>query len=217
MHKPNNLLESDVQEELDWDPRFDNSRVIVKANDGDVTLTGTVDTFYDTLLATQDARSVGGVTSVENELLVGLVGAAIADADIASKCREALDRDRFVPKGAVSVAVVDGWVTLGGEVRRHYQRRAAHHAVSRVDGVLGVTNDITLTKDVMPGDVANRINKAFGRDAIIDDSRIKVTASNNTVYLDGMVGSWYAMDVAVDTAWDAPGVNDVVNRLVVFP
>ena len=217
MHKPNNLLESDVQEELDWDPRFDNSRVIVKANDGDVTLTGTVDTFYDTILATQDAQSVGGVKSVDNELLVGLVGAAIADADIASKCREALDRDRFVPKQAVSVAVVDGWVTLSGEVRRHYQRRAAHHAVSRVDGVLGVTNDITLTKGVMPGDVADHINKAFRRDAIIDDSRIKVTAAGNTVYLDGMVGSWYAMDVAVDTVWDAPGVNEVVNRLVVVP
>ena len=217
MHKPNNLLESDVQEELDWDPRFDNSRVIVKANDGGVTLTGTVDTFYDTILATQDAQSVGGVKSVDNELLVGLVGAAIADADIASKCREALDRDRFVPKGAVSAAVVDGWVTLNGEVRRHYQRQAAHHAVSRVDGVLGVTNNINLTKAAMPGDVADNINKAFRRDAIIDDSSIKVTAANNTVYLDGMVGSWYAMNVAVDTAWDAPGVNEVVNRLVVVP
>jgi len=217
MHKPNNLLESDVQEELDWDPRFDNSRVIVKANDGEVTLTGTVDTFYDTILATEDARSVGGVKSVDNELMVGLVGDAIADADIAAKCLEALDRDRFVPKGAVSVTVVDGWVTLSGEVRRHYQRQAAHHAVSRVDGVLGVTNDITLTKEPMPGDVADHINKAFRRDAIIDDSQIKVTATGNTVYLDGIVGSWYAMDVAVDNAWDAPGVNDVVNRLVVVP
>ena len=217
MHKPNNLLESDVQEELDWDPRFDNSRVVVKADDGDVTLTGTVDTFYDTILATQDAQSVGGVKSVDNELLVGLVGAAITDTDIADKCREALDRDRFVPKGAVSVAVVDGWVTLSGEVRRHYQRQAAHHAVSRVDGVLGVTSDITLTKDAMPGDVADRINKAFRRDAIIDDSRIKVTASGNTVYLDGMVGSWNAMDEAVENAWAAPGVTDVLNRLVIVP
>ena len=52
MHKPNNLLESDVREELDWDPRFDDSRVIVKANDGTVTLTGAVDTYYDSMLAT---------------------------------------------------------------------------------------------------------------------------------------------------------------------
>src|SRR5271167_3524903 len=110
MYKPNNLLESDVQAELDWDPLFDGSRVVVKAYEGNVTLTGAVDTYHDTLMASDDAWSVGGVKSVDNELLVGLVGDAIADADIMTKSLEALDRDRFVPKGAVNVAVVDGWV-----------------------------------------------------------------------------------------------------------
>lgn len=217
MHKPNNLLESDVQGELDWDPRFDNSRIVVKANDGKVTLTGAVDTYYDSLLASDDARSVGGVKSVDNELLVGLVGDAVADADVAADCLDALDRDRFVPKGAVSVTVVDGWVTLSGEVRHHFQRKAAEHVVSHVDGVLGVTDNITLPSDTMPSDVADRINKAFQRDAIIDDSLVEVSTSGNTVYLDGTVGSWYAMDEAVDTAWEAPGVTDVVNRLVIAP
>jgi osmotically-inducible protein OsmY len=217
MQKPNNLLESDVQDELDWDPLFDNSRAIVKANDGNVTLTGAVDTYYDTILASDDAWSVGGVKSVDNELLVGLVGDAIADADVAADCLDAIDRDRFVPKGAVSVTVVDGWVTLSGEVRRHFQRMAAQHAVSRVDGVLGVTDNITLSGDAMPGDVANRINKAFRRHAIIDDSLIEVSTSGHIVYLDGEVGSWYAMDEAADTAWEAQGVTEVVNRLVVVP
>jgi osmotically-inducible protein OsmY len=82
---------------------------------------------------------------------------------------------------------------------------------------LGVTNDIALTKDVMLGDVADRINKALQRNAIIDDSRITVTATGNTVYFDGMVGSWNAMDEALDNAWAAPGVNDAVNRLGVIP
>jgi osmotically-inducible protein OsmY len=217
MHKPNNLLEADVQEELDWDPLFDNSRIIVKANEGSVTLTGAVDSYYDSVLASDDAWSVSGVRSVDNELLVGLVGEAIADGDLAADCLDALDRDRFVPKGQVNVLVVDGWVTLSGEVRRHYQRRAAHHAVSRVDGVLGITNNITLTRDAMPSDIADRINKAFRRHAIIDDSTIKVSVSDNTVYLDGTVGSWRAMDEAVDTTWAAPGVTDVVNRLVIVP
>lgn len=217
MHKPNNLLESDVQEELDWDGRFDNSRVIVKANDGEVTLTGAVDTFYDTLLATDDTWTVGGVKAVDNELLVGLVGEGIADTDLAAACLDALDRDRLVPKGTVNVVAVDGWVTLSGEVRRHYQRQAAYFAVSRVNGVVGISNDVTLTKDAMPGDVVDRINKAFKRDAIIDDSLIQVTTSGNTVYLDGSVGSWSAMDDAVETAWGAPGVTDVENRLIIVP
>jgi osmotically-inducible protein OsmY len=217
MHKPNNLLESDVREELDWDPRFDDSRVIVKANDGTVTLTGAVDTYYDSMLATNDAWGIGGVKSVDDQLMVGLVGGDIADADLAADCLEALDRDRLVPKGTVNVVAVDGWVTLTGEVRRHYQRQAANLDVSRVNGVLGVTNNITLTKDAMPGDVVARINKALERDAIIDDSLVEVTTVGNTVYLDGTVGSWYALDDAEDTVWRAPGVTDVVNRLVIAP
>jgi osmotically-inducible protein OsmY len=217
MHKPNNLLESDVQDEFDWDPLFDNSRIIVKANDGNVTLTGAVDSYYDTVLASDDAWSVSGVKSVDNELLVGLAGEDIADADIAADCLDALDRERFVPKGQVNVIVVDGWVTLSGEVRRHFQRQAAHHAVSRVDGVLGITNNITLSSDAMPDDIADRISTAFQRHAILDDSTITVSVSGNTVYLDGTVGSWKGMDEAVDTTWAAPGVTDVVNRLIIAP
>jgi osmotically-inducible protein OsmY len=217
MQKTNRRLETDVQDELDWDPVFDSSRVSVKASDGSVTLTGAVDSYYDTILASDDAWSVSGVRSLDNELMIGLVGDAIGDADVASSCREALDRDRLVPKGAVSVSVVEGWVTLSGEVHRHFQRKAAHDAVSGVNGVLGITNKVTLTADTIPGDVADRINKAFLRDAIIDDSLIDVSTAGNTVYLDGTVGSWYAMDEAVDTAWEAPGVTEVVNRLVIVP
>src|SRR6202795_1196051 len=103
MHRPNNLLESDVLDELDWDPLFDNSRVIVAANDGNVTLTGAVDSYYDTILASDDAWGVGGVKTVDNELLVGLAGEVIADGDVAANCLDALDRDHFVPKGEVNV------------------------------------------------------------------------------------------------------------------
>ena len=155
--------------------------------------------------------------SVDDQLMVGLVGGDVADSDLAADCLKALDRDRLVPKGMVNVVAVDGWVTLTGEVRRHYQRQAANLDASRVNGVLGVTNNITLTKDAMPGDVVARINKALERDAIIDDSLVEVTTVGNTVYLDGTVGSWYALDDAEDTAWRAPGVTDVVNRLVIAP
>ena len=217
MHKPNNMLEKDVKEELDWDPLVDNSRIIVKASDGEITLSGSVPTYFESGLAEEDAFSIGGVTMVDNQLLVGLVGDAILDADIAADCVAALDKDRFVPSGSVSVVVTEGWVTLSGEVRRHFQRRAAVHAVRRVDGVLGVTNNIVLTSEPIPSDVADRINRAFKRNAIIDDSLIEVTSVDHTVYLDGTAGSWYAMDEAVDTAWEAPGVMDVVNRLLIVP
>jgi osmotically-inducible protein OsmY len=217
MHKPNNLLEADVNDELDWDPLIDNTRIIVKANDGQITLTGAVYTYYDSVLAQNDTFSVGGVIGVENQLLVGLEGEAIADVDIAADCVAALDKDKLVPHDSVDVVVTDGWVALNGEVRRHFQRRVAEHAVRRVEGVLGVTNNIVLTSEPIPSDVADRINRAFKRNAIIDDSLIEVTSVDHTIYLDGTVSSWYAMDEADDTAWEAPGVSDVINRLLIVP
>ena len=215
MHKPNNIVESDVREELNSESLLDNSRIVVKASSGEVTLTGAVPTYYESVLAGEDAWSIGGVTRVDNQLLVGIVGEAIADDDIAAAGATALDKDTWVPHGAVDVTVSDGWVTLTGHVRRHFQRRAAMHAVRRVAGVLGVTDGIVISGDPIPSDVADRINRAFRRNSIIDDSLIDVTTSGSTVYLDGTVGSWRSMDEAVDTAWQAPGVSDVINRLVV--
>jgi len=36
-------------------------------------------------------------------------------------------------------------------------------------------------------------------------------------YLDGAVGSYAAMQEALDAAWNAPGVIEVVNRLMIIP
>jgi osmotically-inducible protein OsmY len=217
MKRPNNLIEGDVRDELDWDPLLDPSQVTVKASDGCVTLTGAVDTYSEWLEASADARSVKGVMDVDNELLVGLVGEAIVDGDIAASCCDALDADRFVPHGAVTVDVVGGCVTLGGRVNHHFERMAAKHAVEHVDGVKGLTDDIELSPDPIPSDIANRITKALGRKAVLDDSIIKVSNDGQTIYLDGTTDSLTAMDVAEDTAWSAPGVADVVDRLVVVP
>ncbi len=215
MHKPNNLLEADVADQLYWDPQLDNTRVVVSAKDGNITLTGAVPTYFELEQATEDAYMVGGVMDVDNELLVGPLGDAVTDGELAVAATAALDADKFVPKGAVNALVVDGWATLSGDVRHHFQRRAAEHAVGKVDGVLGISNRIAITTDPIPSDVAFRINKAFARNAIIDNSTIEVTNVGPTVYLDGTATSWAAKREAEDTAWDAPGVVEVIDRLKV--
>lgn len=216
MHRPNHLVESDIRESMDYDPRLNDSRVIVKADDGRVTLSGAVDSFPERELAERDARYAEGVKTIDNQLVVGLVGDSIADRDVAAAARDALDRDQVVPHGSVQVSVADGWILLSGEVRHHFQRQAARHTVGRVPGVLGVTNEITLTDEPIAADVTARIEKAFKRNAIIDDSAIKVSNHEHTIYLDGVVKSWDAMDTALDTAWSAPGVKEVVNNLALI-
>jgi osmotically-inducible protein OsmY len=74
MENPNNSLKSDIDEELDWDPMLDDSQIAVNVEDGRVTLSGAVPTYYEANLAEQDARSVRGVKAVDNDLLVGTIG-----------------------------------------------------------------------------------------------------------------------------------------------
>jgi osmotically-inducible protein OsmY len=215
MHKPNNLLRDDVTEELSWDSQLDSSRVVVAANDGTVTLTGSVPTYDEVARATTDAGRVGGVKSIDNQLLVGLVGDAATDVEIAVAAQDALDADHFVPKGSVGADVLEGYVTLSGRVRHQFERRAAQHSVGKVHGVLGVDNAITISSDPLPSDVAYRIQKAFQRSSTIDDSLITVTNDGPTIYLDGMANTWTARQEAEDTAWDAPGVANVVDRILI--
>ena len=216
MHKPNNILEADIRDELDWDYRVDDSRIEVKADDGMITLIGAVPTLEESFMAADDARSISGVRDVDNELHVGLVGEAVADTEVAAACADAIDRDKFVPKGSVTAAVLNGWATLTGTVRNHFQRKAAEHAVSRVRGVLGVNNDINLTDEPIPSDVVDRIDKALQRSSIVDDSTIQVSNEGHVIYLDGVTNSWAAKQEAEDTAWSAPGVSEVVDRHLVI-
>jgi osmotically-inducible protein OsmY len=215
MHKPNLLLESDVEEELSWDPQLDASRVVVKANDGEVTLSGSVPSYFEVVRAGEDVYQVGGVKGLDNQLLVGLLGDAMTDADLTDKALAALQADRFVPKGCIDVDILEGYVTLSGRVRNHFERQAAEHAVGKIHGILGVSDEVTISGDPIPSDVADRITKAFQRNAIIEDSLITVSSNGDTIYLDGTASSWTARQEAENTAWSAPGVANVVNRIAI--
>lgn len=215
MHKPNGLLEFDVQDTLDWDRALDDRRIAVNADSGHVTMTGSVPTYFDKVRAVRDVWTVGGVRSVDNRLLVRPIGRAVDDHEIAAACRLALDHDRLVPKGSVALTVSDGEVQLRGHVRHLFQREAAEFAVSRIDGVVEIENLIAILPEPVPSDVANRISKAFARSAIIDGARIGVSNDGHTIYLTGVVGSYAVVQEAMEIAANALGVDRVVNDLII--
>ena len=85
------------------------------------------------------------------------------------------------------------------------------------DGVMCAPSRSPHSNQRRSGDVADRINKAFARKTILTSSIIQVTNSGSTIYLDGTTDSRAAMQTAEDTAWDAPGVTEVIDRLVLIP
>src|ERR1700760_1151993 len=121
----NEDLMADVNDELFWDPKVDNAAIAVSANDGNITLRGTVGSLRQKREAKKAAQRVFGVLSVDNQLQVRLMDSVRrADADLRGDVLRALALDSMVPQ-SVDAKVSDGFVTLSGTVDWQYQRDEA--------------------------------------------------------------------------------------------
>jgi len=205
-----------VNDELFWDPKVDNTAIAVSADDGAITLRGTVGSLREKREAKKAAQRVYGVVSVDNQLQVRLLDAARrADADLRGDVLRALALDSLVPQ-SVDAKVDDGFVTLTGTVDWQFQRDEADYVASNIVGLLDVFNEIEITNPTPSAfDVKHSIKKALKRNAGIDGDGLSVTTSNGTVTLNGTVRSWAEHDEAIDAAWAAPGVTSVRDDLVI--
>jgi osmotically-inducible protein OsmY len=213
----NDQLIDDVNAELFWDPKLDNASIAVSADDGMVTLRGTVGTFREKREAKKAAERVYGVVEVHNELQVKLMtGARRDDAQVRGDVLQSLALDSIVP-ATIDASVDDGYVTLTGKAEWQYQRNEAEYIAANVEGVLDVENDVELVGPPPDADgVEHDIKRAFERNAKLDAKDLSIETSDHTVTVSGTVSSWAEHDEAIDAAWAAPGVRDVKDRIAVL-
>src|SRR6266550_2334623 len=137
-------LTADVSDELFWDPKLDSTAVAVSADDGKITMRGTVGSLREKREAKKAAERVFGVISVDNKLQVKLMNDdKRADADVRGDVLQALMLDGLVPK-TVDAKVEDGFVTLTGTANYQYQRDEAEFVASNIVGALDVVDEIEL-------------------------------------------------------------------------
>ena len=210
----NNELQSSVMEELHWDPKVNSNAIAVSAEEGVVTLRGTVASLREKREAKKDAQRVHGVKHVDNKLEVQL-GEKREHADLRGDILHALTLNSLVP-ATIDADVYEGFVTLSGTANWQYQREEAESVASNVPGVISVTDEVRL---VAPGpsahDLQHSIKKAMERNAKLDAASVSVETENGTVTLRGTVSSWADHDEAVDAAWAAPGVTRVKAHILV--
>jgi osmotically-inducible protein OsmY len=211
-----NELTADVSDELFWDPKLDNSAIAVSANDGTITLRGTVGSLREKREAKKAAQRVFGVISVDNQLQVKLMDdRQREDADLRSDVLQALMLDSLVP-ATVNAKVEDGFVTLTGSADWQYQRDEAEAVASNIVGAIDVFDTIELNHpSPQGGDVQESIRKAFKRNAALDADDLYISSDNGTVTINGTVSSWAEHDEAIDAAWAAPGVISVQDEMTV--
>jgi osmotically-inducible protein OsmY len=110
----NEDIEANVSDELLWDPKVAADEIGVFANDGVVTLRGTVGSFRMKREAKKDAERVYGVNTVHNELQVRILDDDRRDdADLRGAVLQALSLDSLIRRR--STRGRDGLVTLSGQ------------------------------------------------------------------------------------------------------
>ena len=214
--KTNEELQKDVQNAIKWEPLLNAAEIGVTAKDGVVSLTGVVDSYSKKLEAENAAKNVAGVKAVVEKIEVKFTSTwNKSDLDIANEVVTALKSNLVVPKDKIKVKVEGGWITLDGEVPWNYQGEAAKKAVTYLNGVKGVTNNIKIKSEVHDEIEKEKVDSALKLNWSLNSQNIKVKVSGTNITLTGTVSSWYQKEEAGRIAWSTPGVWSVDNELFI--
>jgi osmotically-inducible protein OsmY len=204
-------IQTDVMQELKWDPSVTHEHIGVAVSDGIVALSGTVPNYIEKSAAEKAAQRVAGVKAVVEKIEVKVPGSFRKDdEDIAKAIINQFLWHAQIPDELVKASVEKGWVELTGEVEWEYQRRAAEKVVRGLTGVRGLTNKVTIKARVaQPTEIKNRIEQALKRAAEREAEHLTIEVRGSRVLLSGKVRSFAELRNVRGAAWSAPGVTSV--------
>lgn len=126
---------------LKWNTLVPEEKISVSVSDGWVTLKGRVDWQYQRTTAESAVRDLIGVRGVTNSIFVE---PHVSAADVKTKIEAALKRSAEVDARRINVAVVDGKVTLTGNVHAWFERDEARRAAWAAPGVRNVDDRLVV-------------------------------------------------------------------------
>jgi osmotically-inducible protein OsmY len=132
----------DVANTFDRNLMIPEGRIRIRVADGEVTLEGDVDWYYQRSAAADAVRDLAGVTQINN--LIAVVQPPELAASIHSGIERALLRNAEVDADSISVEVDGGEVTLRGSVRSWAERMEAEQIAWKARGITKVTNGIRI-------------------------------------------------------------------------
>lgn len=202
---PSDLADSEVQNAVERELWVDTSvpahRIDVNVTEGVATLSGSVDNVLAKDRATTLAGSTKGVRSVVNRIEVTPVSRT--DAQIRQDIEDALVADAATDAFEIDATVLDGVVTLTGEVDSWAERTLAISAAKGVRGVRKVIGSIEVQADYNRSDldIKRDIEGRLANDVRVDSALIDVRVVDGHVTLEGSVGSAAEKQTAETIAW----------------
>jgi len=199
--------------------------VKVKAQDGVVTLTGTVEDKDDKALAVDTVENLPGVTSVKNDIIIKSSHAEHSDAWIAFKVRSRLLVKSNVSAATTVVAVNEGVVTLTGTADNAAQKALTAAYAKDIDWVKSVKNDIVIKDAPAPGStmgekiddasITSQMKYALLTSKATSAVKTKITTVDGVITITGEAKSAAEKSLVTKLAQDVRGVKSVTNDMTV--
>lgn len=213
----------------------------VQVTNGVAELQGVVDSSVEKDLATELARGVDGIESVDNRLQVkkgavtdgsrnGLME-RVNDANLTAKVKSQLLWNSNTQGLRIDVDTDDSTVTLSGEVASAAESELAEQIARNTSGVLAVRNELQVNTQQAPvakdaehaakklkGELSDAWISAKVKSSLlynrgVDAASIEVQTHGGVVTLSGEVHSQHEFDRAAQVAGAIVGVSEVRNRL----
>lgn len=199
---------------------------------GVVTLGGRVPSDSVKTLAAEIARDVPGVGEVRNDIEVdpgaqpSSESVRVEDLEIKTAILEAFARSPELAGRAIGIGVENRMVVLTGTVETATQRNGAEQTARSVQGVAGVTNNLSVTNPQAAGEppstkptidpnreLSEKVEFELYRTNAFDTRTMTIKAESGTVTLSGAVRSRAEQLLAERVAQTVEGVGKVVNQL----
>ncbi|MBD3316823.1 MAG: BON domain-containing protein [Chitinivibrionales bacterium] len=214
-------IKQDVTEHILWDARVEGADIEVECDErGVITLQGRSPSYLARQAAGQDALSIPGVRSVNNQVTVQRIrkGPERSGEEL---CRVLRDLFALYPNLAeepIKVEVSDGIVALHGSVDAYWKKLRAEELAFDVAGVKEVKNMLTVAPsgNELDRKVAEDIEAALRRTGKADPARVTVVVDGGRVTLSGTVDDWESYSAAHAAAKYTRGVVDLTNELSII-
>lgn len=207
-----------VRDAFVYDPRVFSFEPTVIADDGVVTLMGSVTSIAAKRAATETALNTIGVYHVRNQLQVE-PAIELSPEDLEPRIRQVLSWNPYVERHEITVDVVGPRAYLYGSVDSSFEREEAERVVSTVSGVTAVSNRIEVRDDYvetpMDGIVEQEIASLLYWSPWVNSNSIEVSVEGGTATLTGTLEDWRAYVSAVNKAYQG-GAERVVTRVSII-
>lgn len=198
--------------------------VKVKAEDGVVTLSGTVKDADHRELAENTVRDLPGVVRVDNRIKIQATAAEQSDGWIATKVRTKLLVKGNVSATNTGVNVKEGIVTLTGTAESTAQKELTAAYVKEISGVKSVVNNLKVTPPTDQRTFGNKIDDASitaqVKYALLTHKstsalNTSVSTRGGVITITGTAGSDAEKALVSQLASSVRGVQSVNNQMTV--